>query len=170
MVLAMSLRFLLPSIISLGVVSAQENAPPGNRVIDPEAGKTPPLAIHVGSMTSDALDPELKKMCDAFFAKIKTGDVADGYKEFLRGSEIGKLPAMVDEFVSKTREILKQYGRMVDVEFLKVKATGKHLRLAIFQLNCDQHPTQWKVYAYVINNRWQIMNIEVSSDLPKMFE
>lgn len=164
----MLLRSLLMLLVSLGSASAQEGA--GNRVIDPEAGKVPGLAVHVGAMSSDALDPELKKMCDAFFAKVKTGDVADAYKEFLSGSEIGKLPAMVTEFVSKTREILKQHGKMVDVEFLKQKATGKHLRMALFQLSCEHHPTQWRIYAYVVNNRWEILNVEVTSDLVKMLE
>ena len=168
MLCAMLLRTLLILLGSFGFAFAQEGG--GNRVIDPEAGKAPGLAVHVGSMTSDALEPELKKMCDAFFAKIKTNDVSDAYKEFLSGSEIGKLPAMVGEFVSKTREILKQHGKMVDVEFLKQKSTGKHLRMAVFQLNCEHHPTQWRIYAYVVNGKWEILNIEVTSDLPKMLE
>jgi hypothetical protein len=168
MLCAMSFRSLLILLVSLSFASAQEGT--GNRVLEPEAGKTPGMTIHVGAMSSDTLDPELKKLCDAFFAKIKTGDVADAYREFLSGSEIGKQPALVTEFVSKTREILRQHGKMVDIELLKQKSTGKHLRLALFQLSCEHHPTQWRIYAYVVNGRWEILNIEVTSDLPKMLE
>lgn len=141
------------------------------RVILPEGSPSGPnVSIHAGSVSSTTLEPELKKMLDSFYAKIRAGSIEIAWKQLLEGSRIGEEKKIVDEFISKTQEIIKVHGKVVEVELLRVRSTGVHLREVNYQLSCKDHPTRWRIYAYQTGNRWQILNIDVSSDLTRMFE
>ena len=129
-----------------------------------------PLAINVGAISSTNLDPELKQVFESFFAKVKDGRISDAWKKMLEGSRIGEDPEILAEFISKSEKITELHGKVIDWELLRVKSTGKHLREIIYQLSCKDHPTRWRIFAYQTEGRWQILNVEVVSDLTKMFE
>lgn len=165
------IRTIFISLVLSGPVAlAQDKGTTAKRVVDPDSGPVQPLSIHVGSLSSTELEPELKKLFDAFYAKIKDGKIEDGWQKLLDGSRIGKEPSILNEFITKTQEIIKVHGAVQDFELLRVKSTGKHLREIIYQLSCKDHPTRWRIFAYKINDRWQILDVDVSSDLTRMFE
>ena len=163
-------RLLVSLLLVCPLALAQEKSPPAKRVVDPNAGTAQPLAIHVGSLSSADLEPELKQAFDSFFAKLKEGRIDEAWKKLLEGSRIGKESSILSEFISKSQEIVKVHGKVEDVELLRVKSTGKHLREIIYQLTCKDHPTRWRIFAYFTSGRWQILDIDVSSDLTRMFE
>ncbi|MBP7949108.1 MAG: hypothetical protein KA004_05585 [Verrucomicrobiales bacterium] len=122
-----------------------------------------PAAVEIPSLEAD-----LQKHLESFFLLLQEGKVEDAYKKLLEKSRIGRETSITGEFISKTRDILKVHGPVVDLELMKVKQIGRHLREITYQLSCREHPTQWRLFAYHNGSHWQILDLDVYSDLTKM--
>lgn len=164
----MSVRTLLIFFATCLAAQAQKTSTKSSA--EKSSDSAPQVEINVGSLSSTNLDPELKKMFDSFYARLKEGKVEDAWKKLLEGSRIGQQPDIVEQFVTKTTDILSVHGKVEDVELIHVKSTGKHLKEIVYQLSCTDHPSRWRIMAYQIGERWQILDVNVSSDLPRMTE
>lgn len=116
------------------------------------------------------LERELKEAFDSFFARLTEGKVEAAYKALLEKSRIGKEPAILEEFVTKTTEMQKLHGKIESVELIHVHPIGKNLREVVYQVSSVNHPSRWRIFAYQGGGRWQVLDIDVSSDLTKMVE
>jgi hypothetical protein len=161
-------RFLLLSLLMpCALLSQEPSANQRPRVIDPASQPTAGTGT-IGATTT--LPKELQVQIEIFFNGVRERKVEEAWNTFLGKSVIGKNPPVMSEFISKTKEILRVHGAVTDYELLRVRATGKHLREIVYQLSCENHPTRWRIYAYQSKNQWQILDVDVSSDLTRMFE
>lgn len=163
--------FLVAALVLASTYGQEKETPVRKRVVLPDGAPSgSAVSIRAGSVSSTTLEPELKKMLDSFYSKISEGSIEAGWKQLLEGSRIGGEKKIVDEFVSKTQQIIKVHGRVVDVELLRVRSSGAHLREVNYLLSCKDHPTRWRIFAYQTGKSWQILDVDVSSDLTRMFE
>ena len=129
-----------------------------------------PDSLPAARTAAPALDPELRPPLEAFFARLKEGKVNEAYQKLLENSRIGKEPAILEEFITKTTSLLKVHGKVEDVELIRVRTIGKNLREITYQLSAADHPSRWRIFAYHGGGKWQILDIDVSSDLTKMVD
>lgn len=142
-----------------------------------------PAATTPGSVTPPPLDPanglaplpvsldaKLKARFDTFFQTLKKNDTRFAYYKLLEGSKFFENNrGDIDQLIAQTDQALKQFGKVEDTDLIEVNPTGKSLRELVFITNCEMHPLRWRFVCYYGGGKWQILDLNVTGALEKMF-
>jgi hypothetical protein len=128
----------------------------------------PPVAVDP-QLSADVLDSKLKKRFDDFFQRLKRGETAFGYAKLLEGSKIADQRDEIDKLIAKTDQAVRQYGKFEDAELASIVSATRTLKEVIYISRCEFHPLRWKFICYFGGGKWQLLDINVTGELDKMF-
>ena len=105
----------------------------------------------------------------AFFKKLETGAIEDGYKTLFEGSLISKeKPQTIQAMVVQTHAAFDIYGKIRGWEKVEEKLFGQSLRKITYLMN-TQYPVAWEFYFWKSEGRWSVVNVRFVEQVQEVF-
>ena len=141
-------------VVSSGGVSVFAEAP--------ESAK-PQLPVPLGEWAAQP-----KRVAEAFFDQLKTGNVDEAYDQLLKGTKIADSAKDVSMLKAKTREALQLGGAVAGAELIGSQAAGSRLISLTYLSLGKTYPLRWRFYFYQTGEQWKLIDIRISDRLAEM--
>ena len=147
----------------------------------PQRGTTPPEIPKPDSSvpkrsssspttSSQDLDAALKARIESFFSLLREERTSAAYQKLFEGSFVGEEDKeLLQQLTDVTDEILEACGKLDSTELLSVNAAGRTVREIVYAVNFRKRPVRWRLYAYLSEGRWQIIDTSVNPDITAFF-
>ena len=105
----------------------------------------------------------------AFFKKLETGAIEDGYKTLFEGSLISKeKPQAIQAMVTQTSAAFAIYGKILGWERVEEKVFGQSLKKITYLMN-TKYPVAWEFYFWKSEGRWSVVNVRFVEQVQEVF-
>ncbi|RFC47346.1 MAG: hypothetical protein DVB22_003162 [Verrucomicrobia bacterium] len=160
---------LIPALAS--PLSAQSKSPP-RTTASPEIPK-PDSSVPKRSSSSSSsqdLDAALKARIESFFSLLREERTSAAYQKLFEGSFVGEEDKeLLQQLTDVTDDILEACGKLDSTELLSVNSAGRTVREIVYAVNFRKRPVRWRLYAYLSEGRWQIVDTSVNPDITAFF-
>ncbi len=122
------------------------------------------------SSSSQDLDAALKARIESFFSLLREERTSAAYQKLFEGSFVGEEDKeLLEQLTDVTDEILEACGKLDSTELLTVNPAGRTVREIVYAVNFRKRPVRWRLYAYLSEGRWQIIDTSVNPDITAFF-
>lgn len=105
---------------------------------------------------------EIGLQVEMFFIKLQQEKVDDAFKILLEKSAHIKKKYDINEFINKTKQAFKLYGKMNGYELYDNRSVGSRLVYLTYFIYLESVPLRWRLIYYSPNNRdWKLINLSV---------
>jgi hypothetical protein len=163
--------FLIPALASPLAAQSKSKSPP-RTTASPEIPK-PDSSVpkrSSSSSSSQELDAALKARIESFFSLLREERTSAAYQKLFEGSFVGEEDKeLLQQLTDVTDDILEACGKLDSTELLSVNSAGRTVREIVYAVNFRKRPVRWRLYAYLSEGRWQIVDTSVNPDITAFF-
>lgn len=164
---------LIPALASPLAAQSKSKSPPRSTA-SPEIPKpdssVPKRSSSSSSSSSQELDAALKARIESFFSLLREERTSAAYQKLFEGSFVGEEDKeLLQQLTDVTDEILEACGKLDSTELLSVNSAGRTVREIVYAVNFRKRPVRWRLYAYLSEGRWQIIDTSVNPDITAFF-
>ena len=173
--------FLITAAAALPLLAQQKNKSltfqPGSKVPDElqsgQSGTKAPAAA-APAKPAAALDPTKTDYptdaVAAFFSHLQQGGIDAAYENLTKNSRIAEKPEDMRALKQKTKEAIEVFGAIQGYELVESKKVGTRLLRRTYISLGKEFPLRWRVYFYLSNDAWCLVDLRVDDRLTGLFE
>ena len=129
-----------------------------------------PDAVPARSSATTELDPALKARIESFFVLLREERTSAAYQKLFEGSFVAEEDKeLLQTLTDVTDDVMEGCGKLESTELLTVNAAGRAIREIVYAVNFRKRPVRWRLYAYLSDGRWQIIDTSVNPDVTSFF-
>ena len=129
-----------------------------------------PEAVPARTSAAAELDPALKARIESFFVLLREERTSAAYQKLFEGSFVAEEDKeLLQKLTDVTDDIMEGCGKLDSTELLTVNAAGRAIREIVYAVNFRKRPVRWRLYAYLSDGRWQIIDTSVNPDVTSFF-
>jgi flavin reductase (DIM6/NTAB) family NADH-FMN oxidoreductase RutF len=134
------------------------------------AGLTAGASETIGPMRVLEAPVQLEARIESFFSLLREERTSAAYQKLFEGSFVGEEDKeLLQQLTDVTDDILEACGKLDSTELLSVNSAGRTVREIVYAVNFRKRPVRWRLYAYLSEGRWQIIDTSVNPDITAFF-